>query len=592
MSATRRTRSGTVLSPFSALTAAATFDFAAALVKSVAREPMGPDGDDHEDSDDDEEPEHDPSPPEPFHPPSDIDDFVPLLPPPLQPWEESPVERSPSPPPCPSKRTHTTIDDMHDDEEPEHDPSPPEPLHPSSDIDDFEKRRKKVAEEGHVPRLSALRQHATAPLADPLRVDLDAAAFPLLTARGALERHRFTPTRRCPGPHLRGPRRPAARRSWLGRCHAANFPASMAKHRRGLFAVLNVGLSYGKGQTVPSRLFDSNYAGISDRLLGNLAIQRMGSYADTAFAAWAPRLYKYYHEHDTALRKHLPHLPRNFAGSVFSCAAFNFGPSIWTFCHHDVLNGGHLVLWDLKMVIEFPHGALILLPSATIAHSNVPVKDNEERISFTQFTAGGLICYVDNGFRMERELADGDPAEFERLAALKELRNHAALADTDNLTKEKRRQKAWDSAAKYRQSNREEIRAADTMRKARVQMHHDAREAELAAIRQPFVTVLAAREAVVAAEAEKRAKEEKAKAMSRAELRLIESELEALEAEYAVLPPHDLAHAAPTDADRADTMIQSGAWGQLDAMYKADCARFGEEEACQRWPMGRLESFK
>ncbi|KAJ7681383.1 hypothetical protein B0H17DRAFT_1138539 [Mycena rosella] len=541
MSATRRTRSGTVFSPFSALTAA-TFDFAAALVKSVAREPMGPDGDDHEDSDDDEEPERDPSPPEPFHLPSDINDFVPLLPPPLQPWEEPPVERSPSPPPCPSKRTHTTIDDMHDDEEPEHDPSPPEPLHPSSDIDDFvpplppplqpweephpwndidepaerspsppprppkcarttiddmregkkpqtkahrnrkEKRRKKVAEEGHVPRLSALRKHATAPLADPLRVDLDAAALhaahsayaakvegakekrgskkprprselirlgfqvvrwngidsrPLVDARGRIFAVLVGQPRGDPGWDAAVS---DAFRHISAEGRAANFPAFMAKHRRGLFAVLNVGLTYGKGQTVPSRLFDSNYAGIIDRLLGNLAIQRMASYADAAFAAWAPRLYKYYHEHDTALRKHLPHLPRNFAGSVFSCAAFNFGPSVWTFRHRDVLNvpfgwcaiqaagnfdatqGGHLVLWDLKMVIEFPHGALILLPSATIAHSNVPVKDNEERISFTQFTAGGLIRYVDNGFRTEGELADGDPAEFERLAALKESR--------------------------------------------------------------------------------------------------------------------------------------------------------------------------
>jgi hypothetical protein len=124
-----------------------------------------------------------------------------------------------------------------------------------------------------------------------------------------------------------------------------------------------------------------------------------------------------------------PDLKRPFSGSVFSCAAFNFGPSVWTFKHRDVCNlpfgwcavqslgpfdatkGAHLVLWDVKLVVEFPAGALILLPSATIAHSNVPVQDGDERISFTQFSAGGLFRFVDNGFRTQDELAAEDPVE-------------------------------------------------------------------------------------------------------------------------------------------------------------------------------------
>ncbi|KAJ7200123.1 hypothetical protein GGX14DRAFT_372482, partial [Mycena pura] len=120
--------------------------------------------------------------------------------------------------------------------------------------------------------------------------------------------------------------------------------------------------------------------------------------------------------------------------------AFNFGPNVWTYKHRDILNvpfgwcavtamgdfdartGGHLVLWDLKLVVEFPHAATILLPSATIAHSNIPVAANETRASFTQYTPGGLLRYVDNGFRTERELQEEDPAEYARLDALKEKR--------------------------------------------------------------------------------------------------------------------------------------------------------------------------
>ncbi|KAJ6521651.1 hypothetical protein DFH09DRAFT_1251093 [Mycena vulgaris] len=176
----------------------------------------------------------------------------------------------------------------------------------------------------------------------------------------------------------------------------ARFPSAMREHRRGLFAAINVGLSYGKGQKVPCWLDNKEYTPIADKLLANRSIGRLAGFADGASR---------------------PHLRRPFARSVFFCAAFNFGPNVWTFRHRDVLNlvfgwcavqalgnfdhkkGGHLVLWDLKLVVEFPAGALILLPSATIAHSNVPVQKGEERASFTQFSAGGIFRYVDNNFQ-------------------------------------------------------------------------------------------------------------------------------------------------------------------------------------------------
>ncbi|KAJ7748092.1 hypothetical protein B0H16DRAFT_1319991, partial [Mycena metata] len=215
----------------------------------------------------------------------------------------------------------------------------------------------------------------------------------------------------------------------------ARFPADMRHHRRGLFAALNVGLSYGKGQKAPSWLNNKEYSGLVEGLLGNSHIKRLARFADRAFALWAPRLFQYYVDHDKILRTRHPDLRRPFVGSIFFCAAFNFGPNVWTFRHRDVLNlafgwcavqalgdfdptkGGHLVLWDLKLVIEFPPGALILLPSATVAHSNVPVADGEERVSFTQFSAGGIFRYVDNGCQTVEELQQNDPPEYERLTA-------------------------------------------------------------------------------------------------------------------------------------------------------------------------------
>lgn len=129
-----------------------------------------------------------------------------------------------------------------------------------------------------------------------------------------------------------------------------------------------------------------------------------------------------------------------FTKSVFSSATFNFGPNVWTYKHRDILNlpfgwcavlalglfdptkGGHLVLWDLELIIEFPAGATILLPSATIAHSNIPVQAGDSRASFTQYTGGGLLRYIDNGFRTEAELQEEDAEEYARRCAEKDGR--------------------------------------------------------------------------------------------------------------------------------------------------------------------------
>lgn len=133
----------------------------------------------------------------------------------------------------------------------------------------------------------------------------------------------------------------------------------------------------------------------------------------------------------------MPHLRRIFPRSVYPTAAFNFGPHVRTFKHRDVLNcpfgwcaiqalgrfdpkkGGHLVLWELKLVIEFPPGALVLIPSATITHSNVAVAEGDVRASFTQYCAGGLFRYVDYGFRKEAELKAQDPALYAEMCQVR-----------------------------------------------------------------------------------------------------------------------------------------------------------------------------
>ncbi|KAJ7073290.1 hypothetical protein B0H15DRAFT_957355 [Mycena belliarum] len=459
----RKTRQGTTFSPYASIAPLTSpdFDFAPLLVASSAQEPADGDLPDHE--------HHTNEPDEADDFMNEVDDTYPPPSPP-DPWNEvDDVPERPTPPP--PKRRRTAVDDMLDCKKPL----------THSHRNRKSKRAKLFADKGNVARLSTVNAHARAALATPLHHTLDAQTLPVAyggygaKVEDAAESKGRTKARTLEElvrigfkvvewngfdarplvdargrifAVLAGQPRDAGWASAVERVYrvvsaegtAASFPAKMHHHRRGLFAAVNVGLSYGKGQRIPSRLLNPRYDLMLDRLLKNPDIDRMATFASAAFSLWAPRLYRYYWDHKEALLQHLPQLRLNFPRSVFSCATFNFGPNVWTFRHRDGQNvpfgwcgiqaagpfdptkGGHLVLWNLRLAVEFPPGALILVPSATIAHSNVPVQEGDYRISFTQYTAGGLMRYVDNGFRTEGELAAEDPEEFKRMAALKESR--------------------------------------------------------------------------------------------------------------------------------------------------------------------------
>src|SRR6202050_2011543 len=85
--------------------------------------------------------------------------------------------------------------------------------------------------------------------------------------------------------------------------------------------------------------------------------------------------------------------------------------AITTLGNFDPTLGGHLVLWDLKLIIEFPPGSTILIPLATLWHSNMAIQPGEKRFSFTQYTAGGLFPWVDHGFQTTESYMAGLNAE-------------------------------------------------------------------------------------------------------------------------------------------------------------------------------------
>lgn len=140
-----------------------------------------------------------------------------------------------------------------------------------------------------------------------------------------------------------------------------------------------------------------------------------------------------------------PELKPPFSTSIQAAANFNFGPNVVTLPHLDSPNlahgwcsiislgdynyklGGHLVIWGIKVILEFPPRHIVQMPSASLPHSNLPIRAQETRSSITTYTAGGLFRHVAYGFRKEEHFAAQDPVGFAKMKAAKGERWAAAI---------------------------------------------------------------------------------------------------------------------------------------------------------------------
>ncbi|KAJ7174441.1 hypothetical protein C8R46DRAFT_1214647 [Mycena filopes] len=192
-------------------------------------------------------------------------------------------------------------------------------------------------------------------------------------------------------------------------------------HRRAHepYPSVSRGISHGGGQTEPGELQNnmSNMV-VTDELLAYVHFN-LTPLPPVLFSLFAPLLFLYYQTGMADLKAWNPSMVWNTVFTVFAACTFNFGPHAITVPHLDFGNlawgwcvitalgrfnpdlGGHLILWDLKLVIRFPPGSTILIPSAIIRHSNVPIAAEEFRCSFTQYTAGGLFRFIRNGFKTD-----------------------------------------------------------------------------------------------------------------------------------------------------------------------------------------------
>ncbi|KAF9489949.1 hypothetical protein BDN71DRAFT_1400715 [Pleurotus eryngii] len=169
------------------------------------------------------------------------------------------------------------------------------------------------------------------------------------------------------------------------------FQPNQLNHHHGCFPALAVGISYGFGQPRPMRLQNAPNTQALNELMQNPDVKRVAGFQLHQLRLLAPALVQEYRNMMDRLTQSQPELVRNITNSDYAAFTINFGPSTVSIPHTDCANlayglcavtalgnfnpdkGGHLILWDPHVVIRFPPGTTLLIPSALVQHSNVPI---------------------------------------------------------------------------------------------------------------------------------------------------------------------------------------------------------------------------
>ncbi|KAJ7862662.1 hypothetical protein B0H14DRAFT_2349430, partial [Mycena olivaceomarginata] len=231
------------------------------------------------------------------------------------------------------------------------------------------------------------------------------------------------------------------------------FPAGAYHHRRAYgdgegFPTALHGFAFGGGREEVGNIKASSArnAAATEELLEDPNVIRIATSPLPLFEALCYPIFADYHRTKQTLLQQNSSLRRTFPRSPFAAIAFNLGPVAVSPLHTDAGNkadgmclisalgdfdpaqGGHLVCWDYDLIIRFPPGCSILIPSAVVTHSNTPIQAGEERFSIIQYSAGGLFRWVDNGFKSDRAwLASATAKDVERREEKRRARCAAAL---------------------------------------------------------------------------------------------------------------------------------------------------------------------
>lgn len=159
-------------------------------------------------------------------------------------------------------------------------------------------------------------------------------------------------------------------------------------------------------------------------------------FSSEAWETWFPNLIAHYRKNQELItsaalegegfKGPFPLLPQA------SCTC-NLGPHTVTPMHRDTENlsygvcmvsafgdfdpeeGGELFLYEPRVVFPMGEGDLLIFPSASITHGNLPLspKENQSRYSFTCYSAAGLFQWVANGQKLVRMVDEPAVADWE-----------------------------------------------------------------------------------------------------------------------------------------------------------------------------------
>ncbi|KAK7001860.1 hypothetical protein R3P38DRAFT_2381067, partial [Favolaschia claudopus] len=144
------------------------------------------------------------------------------------------------------------------------------------------------------------------------------------------------------------------------------------------------------------------------------------------FKLFCPAAYDTLNEDKEDMLRHNPNAYYPNEASVFPAATMELGgphfnihdhrgdlrdmePAGWNILtalgKYSAFRGGHVIFWELGLVIQFPPGSSILLPAGLIHYSFVKVDDHETRFSMLQWAGAGVRRFLDNGGRLDMEFA-------------------------------------------------------------------------------------------------------------------------------------------------------------------------------------------
>ncbi|KAJ7697296.1 hypothetical protein B0H16DRAFT_1484810 [Mycena metata] len=182
---------------------------------------------------------------------------------------------------------------------------------------------------------------------------------------------------------------------------AANNPPSLSNGVGAMFNEPVVPVDTGQGVLLSALVFF--------QLFTTLAMKRLVGYGNSYDPLKAQK--------DTSLQDH-PDSLYPCDSSVFSAATVDFGgppccifaPGVpdrqqvrqWSILtalgNYKPRHGGHVIFWDLGLVVCFPPGSSILIPTGLIRYSFVRVRPGERRYSLLQWAGAGIArWFLNNG---------------------------------------------------------------------------------------------------------------------------------------------------------------------------------------------------